>query len=390
MIEYILAFLALYTTVFYFLLYLSKSEEMEDPKPKDFPSITIIIQAYNEEKTIGKTISSALSLEYPKNKLKILVVNDGSTDKTAHVARKYKVQLLDKKNTGKANSLNRAIKKTKTDLIAVLDADSYVDKKALLRTVGYFKHKEVGSVTSAMKVWKPKSILERMQRSEYLINAFIKKLQSFIDGISVTPGPLSIYRRSVFSRIGFFDEHTLTEDQEFALRMQSSDIRIENSINAYVYTSVPKTPADLFKQRRRWYLGYLQNIWKHKELFSPRYGDFGLFVLPTAFVLLIFTVISLIWAYFPKTFDLSFSFQMMPSSLLYLEFTPTRIAFLAVFLINAIAVIYTLRNTKESGFLGSFLSLFVISYIMLMLWIVVLAEHISNTVRGVKPLWRGN
>ncbi|MFH1447807.1 MAG: glycosyltransferase [Candidatus Micrarchaeota archaeon] len=391
MIEYILAFLALYAAVFYLLLYLLDLDRIrEDPAKKRCPTITVIIPAYNEEATIGKTIESVLALDYPKDKLAITVVDDGSTDNTSGIAKRYNVTLIKKENSGKANSLNVALKRVKTELVAVLDADSYVGSTTLTNMLGYFNEPDVVAVTATMKVWKPRTLIQKMQRAEYLVNAFIKKLQSFIDGISVTPGPFSIYRKSVFDDIGFFDEDTLTEDQEFALRIQASNLRIENSINADVFTSVPDNLVRLFKQRRRWYMGYLQNIWKHRALFSPRYGDFGMFVLPIAVVILILTIASVIWAYSPRGFNISFALEPMPLSLIYLELTPTRLVFLGVFIINVLAVYYTLRNTRESGFLGSILSLFAISYMMLMLWIAVILEQAFNTLRGVRPVWKGD
>lgn len=390
MLEYVLAFLATYTAVFYMLLYISEGGRMgKDPVPKSFPPITVIIPAYNEEESIGKTIESVLALDYPKGKLDVIVVNDGSKDNTAKIAKKYPAKLIDKKNSGKANSLNVAIKEAKGELVAVMDADSYVSKSALLRMVGYFEEQDVAAVTAAMKVWKPKSFVGRLQRGEYLLNAFQKKLQSFVDGISVTPGPFSIYRKSVLRELGGFDEDTLTEDQELALRIQASNYRIENSINAEVFTGVPEKLSGLLKQRRRWYLGYLQNIWKHKSLFSPKYGDFGLFVLPTAFALLVLSVASVVWAYAPRSLDLYFRPELPSLSLLYLELTPVRVLFLAAFALNLLAVAYTLRNTKETGFLGSFLSLIAISSLMLVLWIAVLAEQLVNTIRGFRPTWRG-
>ncbi len=390
MLEYVLAFLGLYSVVFYFLLYLTESENVrEDPKPKGTPTVSVIIPAYNEEKSIGKTIESILALDYPKKKLEVIVVNDGSKDRTSEIAKRYPVKLIEKKNSGKANSINVALGQARGELVAIMDADSYVSKGALLKMVGYFEDPEVAAVTAAMKVWEPKTLVQKMQKGEYLINAFFKKLQSFIDGISVTPGPFSIYKRAVLLELGGFDEHTITEDQEIALRIQSRNLRIENSINAEVFTDVPSNLRSLFKQRRRWYLGYLQNIWKHKSLFSPKYGDFGMFVMPLAAVLLILSVLSLFIAYVPKSLDLSLRLDPSALTFFYLELTPTRVVFLFIFAINALAFYFTLRNTREYGFLGNFLSLIAVSSLMLLLWIVVLAEQIANLLRGFSPTWRG-
>ncbi|MFH0818198.1 MAG: glycosyltransferase family 2 protein, partial [Candidatus Micrarchaeota archaeon] len=259
--------------------------------------------------------------------------------------------------------------------------------KALKCMVGYFEDSDVAAVTAMMKVYKPRTLVQRLQRGEYLLNAFLKKLQSFVDGISVTPGPFSVYRKSVLDSLGGFDENTITEDQEIALRIQTANFRIENSINAEVYTEVPQKLRALFKQRRRWYLGSLQNIWKHKSLFGPKYGDFGMFVLPFAMSLLLLTVLSFLLNA-PRSLDLSFRFDAASISMLYLEITSMRVLFFAVTVINGLVFYYTLRDTHEYGFLGGFLFLFAISTLMLVLWVFVLAEHMTNSARKLNPTWR--
>ncbi len=389
MLEYVLAFLGLYSVVFYSLLYLTQSEKVRaDPEAKNFLSISVIIPAYNEEKSIGKTIESVLALNYPKKLLEVIVVNDGSKDKTAEVAKGHNIKLIDKKNTGKANSINVALKEAKGELVAIMDADSYVSKGTLLKMVGYFADSEVASVTAAMKVWEPKTLVQRMQRGEYIINTFLKKLQSFVDGISVTPGPFSIYRRSVLLELGGFDESTLTEDQEIALRIQAKNLRIENSINAEVFTDTPSSFRSLFKQRRRWYLGSLSNLWKHKYLFSPKYGDFGMFVLPLALSLLLLTLLSFL-LHLPS---LDFSLRFEPASLrfYYLEFTSTTFLFVFVMLVNMAVFYYAMRDTREYGVFGGFLFLFAISFLLTFVWIAVIAELAFNSAAGLKPAWRGD
>jgi cellulose synthase/poly-beta-1,6-N-acetylglucosamine synthase-like glycosyltransferase len=391
MIEYVLAFLGLYAAVFYLLIYISEEENVrKDPAPKKFPAVSVVIPAYNEEKTIGKTIESVLALDYPKNKLEVIVVDDGSKDRTAEIVKLYKIKLISKKNTGKANSLNVAIRQAKGELVATMDADSHVGPNALKCMVGYFEDPDVAAVTSAIKVWEPKTMVQKLQKGDYLVNAFFKKLQSFVDGISVTAGPFSVYRKPILEKLGGFAEDTLTEDLEIALRIQSANLRIENSLNAEVFTEVPRRLRDLLKQRRRWYLGYIENIWKYRLLFSPKYGDFGLFVLPAAVAILAVSLALFLWANLPRSLDTFLRFEPMPASLLYLEFTPVRVVFLSIFLLNALAFYYTLRNTRESGFLGNFLSLFAISTMMLLLWFAVLGEQIANSLRGVKPAWRGD
>ena len=285
--EYGIAFLTIFITVFFLIIFLENQGRIRhSPKPpRLLPSLTIIIPAYNEEETIAGTIESALNARYAPGSKKVIVVDDGSTDQTLSVARRYAkkgVLVLHQENRGKAAALNNALGKAGTELVATLDSDSYIEKDALLKMVGFFNDAEVGAVTSVMKVWKPRTTLEKLQRMEYLLMVFSRRLLSFIDSVNVTPGPLSIFRKRVFDAIGGYDEGSILEDQEFGMRMQAHNYRIASSMEAVVYTVVPKTFGDLISQRVRWHRGGVRNLLKHHRLISPRYGDFGTLVMPFA------------------------------------------------------------------------------------------------------------
>ena len=112
------------------------------PKPTRFPSISFLVPSYNEEKTLEQTVESLVKVNYPKDKKEIIIINDGSKDNTLTIARalekKYPfVKVLNKSNSGKADSLNKAIKIAKGELIAVTDADSFPEKNAVLKMIGY-------------------------------------------------------------------------------------------------------------------------------------------------------------------------------------------------------------------------------------------------------------
>ncbi|MFH1960243.1 MAG: glycosyltransferase [Nanoarchaeota archaeon] len=245
------------------------------------------VPAHNEESTIERTIDSLLNLDYPKNKLKIIVVNDCSTDKTWEVIQKYKdkVELINKtKNPGKAESVNLAIAKCKTEFFGVLDADSIVDKGALKKSLAYFDDEKVIAVTPGMKIEEPGTFLQKIQYVEYIFGVFLRKVFAFLDSIHVVPGPFSIYRKWFFDKHGEFDTNNLTEDTEMAMRIQLNHYRIENAIDAKVYTKCPKKFGPLLSQRIRWYVGFMKNCIKYKKLFSLKYKILGLLVLPSSFL----------------------------------------------------------------------------------------------------------
>jgi biofilm PGA synthesis N-glycosyltransferase PgaC len=296
---YIVAYFGLFTAIFFLLTLLENKNNLKNPSPSSLPSVSVAVPAYNEEKTVAKTVRSLLNLDYPKDRLQIMVVDDGSTDNTYKVANQFKnqgVEVYTQKNRGKASALNLALKKSKGDFFGALDADSFAASNALKKMVGYFQDKKIMAVTPSLKVYRPKNLLQKIQYIEYLMGIFLRKIFAFLGSIHVTPGPFTIYRKSFFKRYGGYDEYNLTEDIEIALRIQSKGYEIENSVDASVYTVSPAKFHPLLKQRLRWYIGFTENVWRYKQLFNPRkFGNLGLFILPGSFISVALVVITLIY-----------------------------------------------------------------------------------------------
>lgn len=286
-------FVALYFEVFLLITYIERRSHLhaENKKknfiPNRFPSVTFIVPCWNEEKTLGKTIQSLFRLEYPKHLLKILIIDDGSTDATWQKMQEFKshpqVELYRKENGGKHTVLNFGLEKTRTELVGCLDADSYIDPMALMRMVPYFDDPEVQAVTPAVKVWKPKKVIELIQKVEYTWGLFMRKMLSYLGAMYVTPGPASIFRRDMFEKLGGYRHAHQTEDMEIAMRMQSKHLKIVNAHNAIVYTVVPQTIKTLYKQRLRWTYGFIKNAIDYRFMFFKKeYGNLGMFILPIA------------------------------------------------------------------------------------------------------------
>lgn len=250
---------------------------------KKEPRVCIIIPCYNEAGTVAKTIESLLELDYPKKKLEIMVIDDGSTDDTYAVAKifvKRGVKVYKKKNGGKHTALNYALEKTNADFVGALDADSTVAPDALRKIVWYFQEKKVMAVTPSMKIDTPKGFLRRIQSIEFILGIYLRRVFADLGSQHVTPGPFTIYRKFFFEKYGYYRNAHRTEDIEIALRIQSHHYVIENATDAYVYTHGPDTWSDLYKQRLRWYYGFISNLWDYRRLFSKEHGNLGLFILP--------------------------------------------------------------------------------------------------------------
>jgi len=140
------------------------------------------------------------------------------------------------------------------------------------------------AVTPSLKVYSPKGFLQRIQYVEYLLGIYLRKVFALMGSIHVTPGPFTVYRKEFFDKYGGYDADNLTEDIEVALRIQSNNFIIENSIDASVRTVSPNKFGALKVQRKRWYVGFINNVIDYKHLFSKKYGNLGLFILPAAFL----------------------------------------------------------------------------------------------------------
>ena len=294
-IVYISIYLGLFTTIFYFLGFLKKSKKLE--ALGELPFCSIIVPAYNEEKTLEKTVKSAADLNYPKNKFEIIIIDDGSRDKTFEIAKNLEkvygnVLAFTKKNGGKASAMNFGILKAKGEFIISFDADSMVTPDSLKKMIPYFYDKNVMCVTPGMKVYKPKGVLQRMQAIEYDLGIFLRKAFTRFNAVHVTPGPFSVYRKVFFEKYGGYDEKNITEDMEIAMRIQYHNFKIENSPESLVYTIAPNKLYPLTRQRRRWYFGMISNLWKYKDMFGKKYGELGLIMLPSSIisVLIVMTV----------------------------------------------------------------------------------------------------
>ena len=285
-------YIGLVTTTFYILSFISDTKKKKQFYNDDeLPKVSVIIPAYNEEKSIANTIKSILGSDYPD--FEVIVVDDGSKDKTYKIAKRFassKVKIFTKKNGGKGHALNYGIKRAKGKIVFTMDADTFVEPRSMKNMVRYFKNPKIMSVSPAMLIHKPKSILQRIQHIEYVSGLFLRKAFAALQAVYVTPGAFSAYRKSFFDKYGGYDVGNITEDLEMSLRIQFKGYEIENCPDAPVYTIVPNKFKPLLIQRRRWYYGLIKNVWKYKKIFGRKYGDLGLFVLPIAWISIFFSV----------------------------------------------------------------------------------------------------
>lgn len=353
-------FIGLYMTSLFILLYAKNRKRLFDtPKPLRDYEVSVIIPAYNEEETIAKTIKSVLDSKYPLKE--VIVVNDGSKDGTKQAIEEImkhssKVKILDKPNSGKADSVNKAFKLATSELVVVVDADGYPMPDAIGNMVGYFNDEKMAAVTALITPKNREGFMEKLQCYEYPIISWTRKLLGYVDGIYVNPGAMSMYRREAILKVGGFDTTNMTEDIEMTWKLTYNGYHRGVSLTARDQTEVPSTLSKWWKQRIRWNLGGLQTIIKYKSLFFKK-GMLGCFILPFFMISLILGLVGLsIFTYLvAKKFITSFlitkyslGIGVSPLAISELNITPSVLNFFGIALF-ALGLFFTYFGVVSVG-----------------------------------------
>ncbi|WP_187646921.1 glycosyltransferase family 2 protein [Nitrosophilus labii] len=252
---------------------IQKSADEEDkPQKGELKRVTIIVPAFNEEVVIEKSLQSLIEQTYPN--LEILVIDDGSKDRTYVKAKKLEftkssrsLKVYRKKNGGKANAINFGIEHASGELIMVVDADSKLDKNAVLLMAAYFNDEEIAAVAGSVYVSNQNSLLTKLQALEYIEGLnMVRNGQAFLKLVNIIPGPIGMFRKSALIEVGMYDDDTFAEDCDVTLKLIANGYKIEFESDAIAYTEVPEHLLDLIKQRYRWTRGILQSIRKHRKL----------------------------------------------------------------------------------------------------------------------------
>lgn len=257
-----------------------------DCSPWQLPTLSVVIPAYNEENTIAHSVSSVVNAAYNREKLQIIVIDDGSKDSTASIVSEQirlgswpNVHLVTQTNAGKAHALNNAIQNYATgELVMCLDADSSVERNALLRAVTYFRDPSVVALVANVKVRRNGGLLSLLQYYEYIIGWQMKRALSVLNIEYIVGGIGSTFRKSALDAVGYYDTDTIVEDMDLTfklLRLGNKKHRIAFGADVVCYTAPVLTIRELLKQRYRWKYGHLQTLLKHADLFfsrDPRYA----------------------------------------------------------------------------------------------------------------------
>jgi cellulose synthase/poly-beta-1,6-N-acetylglucosamine synthase-like glycosyltransferase len=293
--------------------------------------VSILVPGYNEEAVIVSSVRSLLTSQY--GEFEVLVVNDGSTDETLEVlkaafdlvevdrvpranlpceeirgvyvsASDSRIIVLDKRNGGKADSLNAGIRYARYPLFCAIDADTMLDRGALARLVWEFQAAPstvaVGGIVRIVNgstrdddgrlvnVRTPSQLLVNLQIVEYL-RAFLggRIGWSRVGMLLIISGAFGLFRRDVVVEAGGYDTTTVGEDAELVLRLhrhqrdRKRECRITFFPDPICWTEAPADLRTFVRQRDRWQRGLMEMMMRHRGmLFRPRYGRVGMLAIP--------------------------------------------------------------------------------------------------------------
>ncbi|OPF84752.1 bi-functional transferase/deacetylase [Streptomyces antioxidans] len=229
--------------------------------------VTVLIPAYNEEAGIETTIRSLLASTHPE--LQLIVIDDGSTDRTADIAASVddpRVEVVRRPNAGKAAALNTGLAHTRHDLVVMADADTVFEPDALRQLIQPLAHPAIGAVSGNTKVGNRRRLLGRWQHLEYVFGFNLdRRMYEVLECMPTVPGAIGAFRRDALMALGGVSQATLAEDTDLTMALWRAGWRVVYQESAIAWTEVPTSLRQLWRQRYRWCYGTLQAMWKHRR-----------------------------------------------------------------------------------------------------------------------------
>jgi biofilm PGA synthesis N-glycosyltransferase PgaC len=234
-----------------------------------WPGVSVLIPAYNEEAVVAISVGAALAADYPV--LEVLVLDDGSTDRTEAAAlaaagadERCRV-IRDPVNRGKADRLNAGLREARHDLVAIVDADTHLHPAALKLLVARMSRSPmVAAVAGAPHVTNRGHLLLSMQILEAAsIIGLIRRTQSLTGRVGVVAGVLGLFRRDRVLAVGGYDPRMATEDIDLTWRLLIAGWETVYEPQALVGMQVPSTLGGLWAQRKRWARGQGEVLHTH-------------------------------------------------------------------------------------------------------------------------------
>jgi cellulose synthase/poly-beta-1,6-N-acetylglucosamine synthase-like glycosyltransferase len=357
-------------------------KQRHQSKRKYQPLVTIIIPAYNEEVGVIRTVQSVVAAAY--NNKQIIVVNDGSTDRTRARLRAYQrknpgsITVVNQANAGKAEAINRAVRGwTKGKLVMVLDADSILHPLAITNMVSHFRDRRVIAAASNVKIIPTRSLLGVAQRLEYLISYRMKRALTVFNVEYIIGGVGSTFRKSVLLKAGLYDSDTMTEDIDLTVKLiricGNKYYRIHYAADSLAYTEHVLKFKSLVRQRFRWKYGRFQTLLKNQAMFfssSRKYDK------------------RLTWYQFPHAIVGELVLLIEPLLVGYILYVVLRyadvVSLLSVYVIVTSFIFLILLGEETEAFVTKLGLSLVLPFVYFLMYVLVAIEFIALA----KSIWR--
>lgn len=252
--------------------------------PSYRPNISIIIPTYNESTSIEKKIKNTFEIDYPRDKVKIFVIDSASTDGTADIAQRFEqIKVIrQEERKGKSSALAEVFKVATGEIIVITDADAMLDNEVLLKSVPYFSDRSVGAVTGKQILINPNETISHQSEQSYReFFDTIRTIESKISSTMVFNGPFMAFRQNVLEAPA---QNSVADDTEMAIQVIKKGYRALYIPEAIYYEKIPLSNESRIKQKERRAQGLVQSFWRHRDmLFDKKYGKFGTEVFPAEF-----------------------------------------------------------------------------------------------------------
>lgn len=258
-------------------------------------TFSILVPAKNEEKVLGRLLDRLINQEYDKSKYEIIVVEDGSTDRTFQICKNYEENYdnvrcvkLDKSNVpnGKSRALNYAMKLAKFDIIGVFDADTFPRLDVLSYVSGSFDSDNVVAVQGKLiPINVRESIIARFASLEELFNEYSIGGRARFGLFVPLEGTCTFVKKSIIEEMGGWNEYSLTEDLDLSVKLTSAGYKIMYNPNVVAWREVASSLRWLIKQRLRWYRGHFEISLSMPKKIDPRIFD-GILLIGTPIFML--------------------------------------------------------------------------------------------------------
>jgi cellulose synthase/poly-beta-1,6-N-acetylglucosamine synthase-like glycosyltransferase len=259
--------------------YLRRSNQKKSEAPalhaEKLPTVSIIVPVKDEEKVIGRLLKAFLNVDYPPEKREIIIVEDGSTDKTAEICEKYvgqypsQIRLIRQSmSNGKPSALNYALKHVRGEVVAIFDADNIPESNVLLKAAKYFEDPTTAAVQGRQNF---------INADENMLTKFISyeeavRYETYLRGKDVLnlfvpfTGSCYFVRRNLLNKVGGWDGKSLSEDLELSAKLVEAGYKIRYASDVRSWQENPVNLSQLFRQRTRWFRGSMEVAIKYGRL----------------------------------------------------------------------------------------------------------------------------